>query len=133
VRIRVIRVEHRHGGCLAHFRSDHGDAVGRWSSPTPPVTGSPYRVDVEVAEFLTVGQSLLTLPTGPARVTTTSSNTILIQGVVERAWPEGVLSIRVGDALIDVETDRLVAPGKWVLAECREIRLYNVNGPSPAQ
>ena len=126
MQIRVTRVEQRHGGdCFVHFETPHGQAVGRWAGQRP-VEGARYVVDVEVAECLSVGRTLLTIPpNGSAKVTSSNANTILIQGIVERAWPEGVLSLRVGRTLIDVEADQLIDEGKWVLAECREIRLHD--------
>lgn len=121
----MTKVEQHAGGrCLAHFRSAYGDAVGTWSG-TPPVAGGGYCVEVDIGECLVFGRTLLTLPAGRAELTATTARTVLIQGLVERAWPEGVLSIRVGEGCIDVEADRMIPPGSWVLAECRQIMLYD--------
>lgn len=101
-----------------------GDAEATWAS-APPVVGRDYHVELAVERCLVWGVDLARRAPGPDRLIG-DDHGLALDGSLEAMDDDGVATLRLGPALLLVETEgEPAAVGSPVRARVDDVRLYD--------
>jgi len=101
-----------------------GDAEATWAS-APPVVGRDYHVELALDRCLVWGVDLAARAPGPDRVVGDEQG-LALDGSLEAMDDDGVATLRIGPALLLVETEGdAPAVGSPVRARVDDVRLYD--------
>lgn len=108
------------GVCYVSLKTPHGTMVGAWDgSPPAPASSAHVELDFDVES---VGKS----DQASYSVSSPVPGKLTMRGVSE-LWMDGVLDMRVGTSLVQVELERPVEPGNWLVVQGRGLKLYDAN------
>jgi hypothetical protein len=108
------------GVCYVSLKTPHGTLAGAWEG-SPPEPASTVHVELDF-ELESVDES----DQASYLVSSSMLGKLTMRGVSE-LWMEGVLDLRVGTSLVQVELDEPIKPGSWLLVQGRGLKLYDMN------
>jgi hypothetical protein len=126
MRVRVVDTFVAGGRSYARITSDYGNVVAQWMSKLPVLCGE---IDVEfnIVETLEWGRNLI-VGDAPRFSMSTVAEGIRICGTIEDIQDDGVAAIRVGSALILVETiGKPPTVGAAICMTVKELQAFDSN------
>jgi len=109
------------GEQIASVETDYGVIVGVWEGQTPSLYSTVF-VEIEFEpepDPVAGGQSNFTA-TSPAR------KGVLLTGIAE-TWHDGVLDLRIGPSLVQVELSSAPPIGHWLTVKGDHLRIFDSN------
>ena len=109
------------GQVLVTLQTAHGLLTGLWQGPLPEVS-APLVVELDFeldADPVAAGESH-PIAHSPA------PGALELTGQVEE-WSDGVLLLRVGSSLVQVETPQAQEHGAWITMRGRDLRIFDAN------
>lgn len=106
---------------LVELLTEYGTLQGLWDGPLPPLSATvhvelEFELDGEVVE--SVDGSFCSRSPNP--------KAIALVGIAE-AWNDGILDLRVGQSLVQIEMPHAPPLGHWLIAKGHELRICDMN------
>lgn len=127
MRIKINHVEtSSNGDVIVSFSTQFGRAQARWASEQLPDLAE-YDVELEVNDELVWGDSITLSPSKDVGIEM-EEDKVLIRGVLERVDASGVADLRLGPAVLSVETSGKPADADAVVQLiCEDLELFDSN------
>jgi hypothetical protein len=108
------------GVCYVTMKTPYGTLAGAWDG-SPPAPASTVHVELDF-DLESVDQS----DQSSYLVSSAMPGKLTMRGISE-LWMDGVLDVRVGTSLVQVELEAPIEPGNWLLVQGRDLKLYDTN------
>jgi hypothetical protein len=108
------------GSRYVSLRTQWGTLIGLWDGP-PPVAAASADVELDFEP-----ERIEESSEGAFCVASPAPGRILLCGVSELC-SNGVVDIRLGTSLVQVEATRPIPAGRWLTVQGRDLKMYDTN------
>ncbi len=112
---------------IVSFTTEFGAGRAFWIDKKKPVVNQKYNVELDISEELIYGKDIQTSKEKTFSINI-DSDEIVITGILEKVWGDGVADLRFGKSLIQIEISGKNLPkGEYVRLRTDSLEMYNSN------
>ena len=126
MKIHVKKVEITEEDIVIDFTSEYGDAEAFWGTRPLPKAKTDYDVELDITDELVWGRDVK--PSTEKKFSIIQKDDIIITGILEKLYKNGMADFRLGKSLIQIELEgKNIPTGVYVTIKTASIDIYEGN------
>ena len=126
MKIHVKKVEMTEEDIVIDFTSEYGDAEAFWGTRPLPKAKTDYDVELDITDELIWGRDVK--PSTEKKFSIIQKDDIIITGILEKLYKNGMADFRLGKSLIQIELEgKNIPTGGYVTIKTGSIDIYEGN------
>ncbi|KAB3531123.1 hypothetical protein [Alkaliphilus serpentinus] len=127
MKILIDRVINAEEDIFIEFSTDFGVGRAVWNGNRNPETSKEYNVELDITDVLSWGKDVILSKEKQYGITLKEED-VLITGVLEKIYEDGIVDLRFGNSILQLEIEGDDLPmGKYVEVKADSLEVYDAN------